>query len=137
MVGKIRFYFVIAVVFSFVFFACNNATNPVDNTGNSPDPNYPILRVVNLHALNPITSVSLVGYEFNHLRLYRGQSQTFILDRGMPGGYNNININIRAVQNFNARVNFAHGMTTVITLRGGEGQGSPWFNNAQLIIDYE
>jgi len=41
-----------------------------------------------------ITSVRLVGYEFANLNIAIDDSQTFTLDKGMPGGYDDININV-------------------------------------------
>ena len=85
---------------------------------------YPSLKVVNQNNdSRSITSVSLVGYEFTNLSIAIGDSQTFTLDKGMPGGY--IDINITVSHKYSAwsgsvstKVNFNDGETTTITLKG-------------------
>ena len=89
---------------------------------------YPTLKIVNQHGakFHNITSVSLVGYEFNSLAIKWSQSQSFTLDKGMSAGYKDINIQINygeGVQRsrINGIANFTNGKTTVITLNGGSG----------------
>ena len=71
-----------------------------------------------------ITSVRLVGYEFANLNIAIDDSQTFTLDKGMPGGYDDININVGfkyggyPTRYSSAEVNFNDGETTTITLKG-------------------
>ncbi len=61
--------------------------------------NYPSLRVVNQTTDSDdrnIVSVKLLNYEFTYnLILLQNNEQIFILDNGMPGGYENINIEVR------------------------------------------
>ncbi|MCH7658495.1 MAG: hypothetical protein IIB05_09300 [Bacteroidetes bacterium] len=70
-----------------------------------------------------ITSVSLVGYEFTNLSIAIGNSQTFTLDKGMPGGYSDINIIVSHKYSawsgsVSTKVNFVDGDTTTITFKG-------------------
>jgi len=55
---------------------------------------YPVLKITN--SINDdgrfITSVKLVGYEFSNLNITKGNSQSFVLDKGMPANLNNINV---------------------------------------------
>ena len=60
--------------------------------------NYPSLRVVNQTTDSNdrnIVSVKLLNYEFTQLNITPNNEQIFILDNGMPGGYENINIEVR------------------------------------------
>jgi len=65
-----------------------------------------------------------VGYEFNNLNITSGNSQTFALDSGMQGGYENINIIViygdpySPSNSISTRVNFYKGKTRTITLEG-------------------
>jgi len=98
---------------------CDNNSN-----GNNDQIKISTLRVVN-NFETIIISVSLVGYEFNSLNITHGNSQTFALAGGMPGGYNNINVIVRyrnsagsAVRSINKNYNFINGGTTTVTLSG-------------------
>jgi len=101
------------------FFACSK-----DNEKNDSE-KYPSLKVINTVTDNRfISSVKIVGYEFNNLNITSGNSQTFILQNGMPGGYENVNVivsyktsNIPS-NSKNKTVNFTNGQTTMITLQG-------------------
>ena len=85
---------------------------------------HPFLNVVNQNNdSRSITSVRLVGYEFNNLSIAIGDSQTFTLDKGMPGGYSDINITVSHKYSawsgsVSTKVNFNDGETTTITLKG-------------------
>ena len=86
---------------------------------------YPSLKIVNTVSDNMyISAANIVGYEFNTLNITSGNSQTFTLENGMPGGYENINITVSlrtsAVQygSLSKTVNFKKGETTTITLKG-------------------
>ena len=84
---------------------------------------HPILKVVNQSRgssnRTTITAVSLVGYNFNSLSIGQNDSQTFILDNGMPGGYEAININVLlSGVNRSIKVNFKEGETTTVTMQG-------------------
>lgn len=86
---------------------------------------YPSLKVINESNDHwPIKSVKLVGYEFLNLSIStNGGSQTFILDKGMSGGYNDINIVVQygppgSIWTSSKKVNFKNGETTTVTLIG-------------------
>ena len=85
---------------------------------------YPSLTVVNQNSDNwYISSVKLVGYEFNNLNITVGNSQTFLLNNGMSGGLDEINTIIyfkRTTQSSSESkaLDFNNGATTVITLKG-------------------
>ncbi len=72
----------------------------------------------------PIKSVKLVDYEFTNLAIgTNGGSQTFILDKGMSGGYNDINVVVQygpagSIWTSSKKVNFNNGSTTTIKLQG-------------------
>ena len=98
-----------------------------DNANSSKDNGYPSLMIVNQYAAS-ITSVSLVGYEFNTLSISTGQSQTFALDKGMPAGYKDINVSVTyrtssypgtTSSSTSKKFDFKNGETTTITLNGG------------------
>ena len=104
--------------------ACNKND---DNDDDVVKEEYPSLKIVNQtdNEAYHITSVSLVGYEFNNLDITTGNSQTFILEQGMPAGYEDINVDIEYMAGpYNPRlgsikVNFIKGETTTITLKKG------------------
>ena len=108
------------------FTACEKDCNcPEDN----PE-EYPSLQVVN--QLNDywrsITGVSLVGYEFGNLNIEpNGDSQTFVLDDGMSGGYEDIFVKVSYIRysgvgaSASIKVDFNKGETTTITLTGCSG----------------
>lgn len=110
----------IFIIFSIVltFTACNKDKN------NDKVVEYPSLKVVNQNIDNrSITSVSLVGYEFNNLNITIGGSQTFLLDKGMPGGYSEINIQVSHRYSawsgsVSKKLNFNDGMIATITFKG-------------------
>jgi hypothetical protein len=115
--------FLLITSFTIVFVACDD-----NSVGNSK---YPTLKVINEWTYDngesgvgsfPIVSVSLVGYEFKSLNIVRGNSQTFALDKGMPSGYNNINVSVTChsppyvgVTKSNS-FNFSNGKTTTVTI---------------------
>src|SRR5690606_15918596 len=71
-----------------------------------------------------ISYVKLIGYDFSSLRVTSGKSQTFLLDKGMSGGTNNINVIVgyktdyRPANKKEIAVNFKVGETTIISLNG-------------------
>ena len=107
---------------------------PEDTTENTTE-TYPLLKVVN--QLNDdwrsINGVSLVGYQFSNLNIeYNGDSQTFVLDKGMSGGYEDIYVKVNYWRYsghgtfVDIKVNFVKGETTTITLKGTSGcEGCP------------
>lgn len=89
--------------------------------------NYPSLKVTNdlEDDWRSITAVSLVGYKFDKLDIAPfGDSQLFILDEGMSGGYGNINVTVNYIRytgvsaSRSLKVDFFDGETTSITLTG-------------------
>lgn len=112
----------ILIIFGINFTTCDNGDNN----------KYPSLKVVNQYQGRSILSVRLVGYEFNNLLISPGNSQTFTLMQGMPGGYNNINVTVNYGGSISNKFNFNNGKTTTITLKGGGGEGSPYYNNTVL-----
>ena len=110
-------YFVI-VSFILAFNACEK-----DNDNENGE-EYPYLMVVNQNTNDrSITTVQLVGYEFNNLSISVGNSQTFVLDKGMPGGYKDINIKVGFNHAYTTgyvskKVNFNKGEITIITFKG-------------------
>ncbi len=93
---------------------------------------FPILKIrntSNCSSVLSITGVSLVGYQFNSLNIVGGEEQTFNLDEGMSGGYDNINVDIgfrygNRGWSRNINANFANGVETIIELRIGQGCGA-------------
>src|SRR5690625_5034309 len=90
-----------------------------------PHEEHTILKVANQVTDNRyISSVHLVGYKFDNIHIPSGKSQTFILDKGMRGGHDNINVivNYRTsrtpTNNQRTSVNFKNGEITTIALKG-------------------
>ena len=88
---------------------------------------HPILTVVNHSFERDITGVSLVGYEFDSLNISWRDSQAFLLEKGMPSGYEDINVTVRfsghrggGVASDSIIVDFKDGEQTVITLNAGQ-----------------
>ena len=92
---------------------------------------YPSLRVVNgLNLYQPITGVSLVGYELDSVHIpssFQYSGQTFALNKGMPDGYEDINVTVRhltgrpdSVYFTSIIVDFKDGEITTITLNNGD-----------------
>ena len=103
------------VTFVLVFSACDD------------EEEYPSLKVVNEleDSWRSIVEISLIGYDFKSLDIKpNGGSQTFVLDKGMSGGYSGINVTVKykyysgKLANESINVNFHDGMTTTITLKG-------------------
>ena len=115
----LKFLFQLAIVIGvFGFFLSVTSCNKDDNE-------YPALKVANeSNDQWPIKSVKLVGYEFTNLAIgTNGGSQTFILDKGMSDGYNDINVVVQygpagSIWTSTKKVNFNEGRTTTITLKG-------------------
>jgi hypothetical protein len=112
----ILIYFGIALTFT----ACNKK-----NDSNIPE-KFPSLKIVNSVSDDKrIFAVNLVAYDFNSLNISSGNSQTFTLESGMPGGYDNINVTISLrnsanipIGSLSKAVNFKKGEITTITLKG-------------------
>lgn len=96
---------------------------------------YPTLQVINDLGddWRSITVVSLVGYTFDNLDIRPfGESQSFILDKGMPGGYENINVTVRYIRyrgvdaSRSLKIDFSDSQTTSIKLTGCDSaEGCP------------
>jgi len=98
---------------------------------------YPEMKIVNKSDGQLIKYVTLVGYTFSHLTISPEESQVFILDSGMPGGYQNINVkvgygNSSVTWSVNNNFNFSDGSTTKITLYGSSAEGHPDYNNYRI-----
>lgn len=77
-----------------------------------------------------ITSVKLVGYNFENLNIESGKSQTFQLDKGMPGGFEDINVIVtykstpgHAGWTARASIDFSENGVTVLRLSGCTEEG--------------
>lgn len=86
---------------------------------------YPSLILVNQNTNEEVvTSVRLLGYEFDNLSIEIGESQTFILDNGMPGGFDDINVitswsrSVWQSGSVNEEFDFNDGDVTTITFKG-------------------
>ena len=122
------------IVICLFFVACNNASNTPAETGNNNDQNKnekscPYLKVENTlgSSSGVVMAVSLVNYDFSPLGIQGGQSQTFILNKGMPGGYDNILISVtfgspgRIQSYFRTYKNFQDGTTTIVRIKTSNG----------------
>lgn len=117
---KISFGLILTIIVFLIGNACHKDEESIEE--------YPSLRVVNQleDSWRSIVSVSLVGYEFDNLNIeFDGDEQTFVLNEGMPGGYDDINVTVRYVRYPNIpvepasiKVDFVRGETTTITLTG-------------------
>lgn len=112
-------------IFIIVFAISGCSTDGIQEPSEESKEEYPTLKVANEVTDNRyITSVTLVGYEFKSLNITSGDSQSFDLDNGMPGGYENINVNVsyrtstRPNNSKSTTVNFNDGEITTITLKG-------------------
>ena len=95
--------------------SCSSPTSCDIEGGDAPK-----LKVTNL-ACDNITSVSLVGYDFQNLLIGLDESVTFTLADGFPSGLENVNVNVNGYNsrvnrgfNENISVNFVAGQTTSI-----------------------
>ena len=96
--------------------SCNSPTCSCNEEGGDA----PKLKVTNL-ACDNITSVSLVGYQFENLLIALDDSKTFNLANGFPSGLENVNVEVKLYSEFfnkgfigNISVNFVSGQTTSI-----------------------
>jgi hypothetical protein len=111
---------------------CNNETHNEENNNGDNISNYPLLKVVNEHSNIRINSVLLVGYEFRNISITNGNSQTFSLSNGMPGGFNDIIVSVGGWGTYSTRANFTNGRTTTVILRGSFSEGHPYYGNSHL-----
>nr|WP_319571439.1 hypothetical protein [uncultured Draconibacterium sp.] len=118
-----RLTFVVFIGTIIVMTACSKDNDKDESEDNTEV--FPSLKITNQNTDSRlITSVKLVGYEFNNLSIDVDDSQTFILDEGMSGGYSNINVTCSykygayPVASKSIKVDFSNGKTTTITFKG-------------------
>ena len=114
-------------LFAFILFSC------------SSDEEHASFTVVNQKDIITITEISLVGYKFETLSIGLGESKTFVLDKGLNGGYDNVNVSFSWTcggrgWSGNTTINFLDGQTNRIALidtfgnNGGGGCRDVGFN---------
>lgn len=120
-VGIIFAFFIISLTFT----ACNKSCDCDDENNNEINEEHPTLKVKNQNNdKRVITSIQLIGYEFTNLKIEVGDSQDFLLDKGMSGGYSDINIEVSykyggyPTASVSKKVDFKSGDITTITLKG-------------------
>jgi hypothetical protein len=127
---RVRWWAIFAILgIVLTFTACSNDD---DIAGVEEHPSLKVENDLN-DSWRSITRVSLVGYTFSNLNIEPyGGFQTFTLDEGMSGGYEDINITVRYIRNSgisgyaSIKVNFSKGETTTIVLTGCSGaEGCP------------
>ena len=93
---------------------------------------YPKLKVENACSGSSdgfaITAVELVNYSFTPLDIKVGESRTFTLDKGMPGGYDDVLVVVHygpsgAIRIYQIRKDFKDGDTTVVKIVGYQANG--------------
>ena len=115
-----------------ILIGCGSETVTNGDEPEEVEETYPTLKISNTSQCSSpltITSVSLVGYQFNSLSLIGGENQTFSLSNGMNGGYNDINVNVgyrygNRGWSSSIKVNFENGVETSIFLRISQLCGS-------------
>lgn len=107
------------------FFGCNSNTE-IDNQTKANN-TYPILKISSFYS-GYIYRVGLAGYSFDDLRIENNESKTFELINGIPGGNNNVNVNINFrpdsihIDNrspLSVKCNFQNGKITTIFIPDG------------------
>ena len=78
-------------ILSLLFISC---VEEEDDYHVDPEP-VTSLTISNQNDIISIRTVSLVGYEFEDIKIDYGSSRTFTLDNGINGGYDNVNVNVR------------------------------------------
>ena len=107
-----------------LLFACQKDCPVCEDCPDCPEDKYPSLQVMNeVTDSRSITAVKLVGYDFINLNISAGASQTFTLDKGMSGGYTDINVKVYFTHGTGSSsttiiVDFSDGETTTIKLKG-------------------
>ena len=116
----------VLVVLCLLFISCSDLSTD-NNTTNSETRNYPVLRIKSTYE-GYIYRVGLVGYSFDDLRIENNETKTFELKNGIPGGNNNVNVNITfrpdsihmdSRSPLSVKCNFQNGKTTTITIPAG------------------
>ena len=109
---------------AFIFSSCDEG----ESNDIPPIEKFPSLKVENqVEDSLPfnITSISLTGYQFDQFFIPSGESATFILDQGMPEGYQGIEVVVRfgtigVDRSETITIDFQNGKTSAITLKGCE-----------------
>lgn len=113
-----------------LIFTCLLFASCKGNQDNSPS--YPKLKVGNSCSGSSdnfaITAVELVNYLFTPLDIKVGESRTFTLDKGMPGGYDDVLVVVHygssgAIRKYQIRKDFNDGEITVVKIVGYQGNG--------------
>jgi len=102
----------------------------------------PVLVITNENAKPlAITSVKLVGYEFNNLNISEGKSKTFILDSGITGGDSHSSVDLTILCNIGPQTFtkstggfFNNGETTTITISDPDPLDTTPMNCVPLVI---
>lgn len=118
----------VLVIGCLLFASCSNGWDMPKSEGSGNVVSYPKLKVINdgredtMFGYDYISSVVLLNYSFTPIEIKKGESQTFVLDKGMPGGYNDILVKIsygedgHTFSSYKIKKNFANGSTTTIRL---------------------
>lgn len=117
-------FFYLLTAFSILFISsCSKDCDCADDS--PPATQYPTLTIVNQNNNEAyLTSVRLLNYDFTNLNIEIGDSQTFRLDAGMPGGHENINIIVAWSRSIyqggtvNSSFDFVDGENTTIIFDG-------------------
>jgi hypothetical protein len=96
--------------------SCNSPTCSCNEEGGDA----PKLKVTN-NACMSISSVSLVGYDFQNLAIGENESKTFTLADGLPAGLDDVNVNVGVISSTRGfsgdiSVDFTAGQTSGIKL---------------------
>ena len=122
---KVLAYFTMVMAILFFSMSCDEG----DENDIPPAELFPSLKVENeaeeVFPIFGIYRVSLAGYDFENLMIPIGDTQTFVLDKGMPEGYEEIEVEISfgtIGMDFSAvkAINFEKGKTRTIILKGCE-----------------
>ena len=105
------------LILSLLFISC---VEDEDDYHVDPEP-VTSLTISNQNDVISIREVSLVGYDFEDIKIDFGASRTFTLDNGINGGYDGVNVNVKfycGARNWNGSVSkdFVVGENTTITV---------------------
>ena len=105
------------LILSLLFISCSDTD---DKLIEEPTP-VTSLTISNQNDIISIREVTLVGYEFEDIKIDFGQARTFALNNGINGGLTGVNINVRfycGARYWNGSVskNFTEGENTTITV---------------------
>ena len=105
------------IILSLLFISCTDTEEEIIQE----EPAVTSLTINNQNDIISIREVSLVGYEFEDIKIDFGQARTFTLDNGINGGLTGVNINVRyycGARNWSgsASKDFIEGQNTTVTL---------------------